>query len=189
MTTAKKEIPIISVVGLKKCGKTTTVERLVRRFSEMGFKVGTIKSMVHSNFTIDFEGKDTYRHKKAGARFVISLSRNETAYIENNPKRQTVDEVSKFFPDDTDLVVAEGLYDTGPNIFQLVACESGDTVEATFRVRNIGDNVVALTGIVSNEMNKHPRYPVFNAIDEKQLKRFIDMLLPKIGLERKMGDG
>ena len=182
----RSNVPIISVVGLQKSGKTTTVEHLVRRLAELGYRIGTIKSMVHSNFTIDVEGKDTYRHKQAGADFVISLSRNETAYIEANPRRQTIDAVSRLFPDDTDVIVAEGLYDTGPNIFQLVACQSESTVEDTFRVRNIGGNVVALTGIISGEIKWHPDYTVLNAMDEKQLNSFIDMLLPKIGLGKEM---
>ncbi len=181
MTAKKGDIPIISVVGLQKSGKTTTVERLVKRLVEMGYKVGTIKSMVHSNFTIDVEGKDTYRHKQAGADFVISLSRNETAYIENNPRRQDVGEVSRLFPDGTDIVVGEGLYDTGPRIYQLVACRSSETIEDTFKVRNIGDNVVALTGIMSNEIVEHPLYPVFNATNPKDLEAVVELLLERIG--------
>lgn len=181
MSEIKNRVPVISVVGLQKSGKTTTVERLVKRLVEMGFRVGTIKSMVHSNFTIDVEGKDTYRHKQAGADFVISLSRNETAYIENNPRRQDVGEVSRLFPEGTDIVIGEGLYDTGPGIYQLVACRSSDTIEDTFKVRNIGDNVVALTGIMSNEVHEHARYPVFNATNEKDLETLVILLLEKIG--------
>ena len=181
MTAEKGEIPVISVVGLQKSGKTTTVEHLVKRLVQLGYKVGTIKSMVHSNFTIDVEGKDTYRHKQAGADFVISLSRNETAYIENNPRRQDVGEVSRLFPEGTDMVIGEGLYDTGPGIYQLVACRSIDSMEDTFKVRNIGDNVVALTGIMSNVSMEHPPYPVFNATDEKGLEALVELLLEKIG--------
>lgn len=175
-------VPIISVVGLKKSGKTTTVEHIVKYLVQRGYRVGTIKSMVHSNFTIDMEGKDTYRHKTAGAGFVISLSRNETAYIENNPKRQTIDEVSKLFPDDTDVVVAEGLHDTGPGIYQLVALRERGLYGSTLKVRNIGENVVALTGIFSMDMKMHEGIPVVDATNLSALDSFMEILLPKLGL-------
>ncbi|MCK5038041.1 MAG: molybdopterin-guanine dinucleotide biosynthesis protein MobB, partial [Thermoplasmata archaeon] len=48
---------IVSLIGLKKCGKTTTAEALIKEFKSRGMKVGGVKWMVHSNFTIDTEGK------------------------------------------------------------------------------------------------------------------------------------
>ncbi len=184
MLGVKKSIPIISVVGLKKSGKTTVVECLVRRLVELGFRVGTIKSMVHSNFTIDVKGKDTYRHREAGASFVISLSRNETVYIQNNPRRNDLEEVSRLFPEETDVVVSEGLRDTGPSIFQLVACRDLGTVEETFRVRNIGENVVALTGLLANEITEHSSYPIINVTKDDELNSLIELLIEKTGLRK-----
>ena len=73
------------------------------------------------------------------------------------------------------------MYDTGPGIYQLVACRSPELIEDTFRVRNIGDNVVALTGIMSNESVEHPLYPVFNAMNEKDLEALVKFLLEKTG--------
>ena len=188
MPKSSREVPIISVVGLKKSGKTTSVEHLVRSLAERGYRVGPIKSMVHSHFTIDVEGKDTYRHKEAGADFVISLSRNETAYIENNPKRQTIDEVSRLFPEDTDVVVAEGLYDTGPGIYQLVALRSRDAYGSTMKVRNIGDNVVAFTGIFSETEDELEGIPVVDTTDEDALEAFMKIIIPKIDLVPKRID-
>ena len=180
---SNKIIPVISVVGLKKSGKTTVVENIVKRLVEMEFRVGTIKSMVHSNFTMDIEGKDTYRHRQAGAGFVISLSRNETAFIQNNPRRQDIKEVSRLIPEDTDVVVSEGLRDIGPDIYQLVAAKDLGMMEETMRIRNIGENVVALTGIMANKLRKHPRYPVFNVTNDDDLTLLVDLLLGKTGLQ------
>ena len=182
LSIAKKAIPVISVVGLKKTGKTTVVERIVKRLVEMGFRVGTIKSMVHSNFTIDVKGKDTYRHRQAGASFVISLSRNETAFIRNNPRQQDLEELSQLFTEDTDVVVAEGLRDTGPDIYQLVACKDLEMMEETMRVRNISKNVLALTGILANEISEHPQYPIFNVTKDDELTLLLELLIEKIGL-------
>ena len=96
---------IVSLIGLKKSGKTTCVEALVREFKGRGMKVGAVKSMVHSRFTVDTEGKDTWRHQRAGADFVISLSKDEMAYIERRPARSRLDEFLRFVPSDTDVLV------------------------------------------------------------------------------------
>jgi len=182
LSEAKKAVPVISVVGLKKSGKTTVVEHIVKRLVTMNYRVGTIKSMVHSNFTIDVEGKDTFRHRQAGASFVISLSRNETAFIRTNPRRQDLDEISKLIPEDTDVVVSEGLNDTGPDIYQLVACKDINAMEETLRVRNIGENVVALTGLMSNKISEHSQYPIFNVTKDDELTTLIELLFERIGL-------
>jgi molybdopterin-guanine dinucleotide biosynthesis protein MobB len=148
----------------------------------MDLRVGTIKSMVHSNFTIDVKGKDTYRHRKAGASFVISLSRNETAFIRTNTHRQDLEEISRLFPEDTDVVVAEGLHDTGPGIFQLIACKDLEMLEETMRVRNIGENVVALSGLMANKLTEHSRYPIFNVMKDDELNILVEILIERIGL-------
>ena len=58
---------IIAVVGGRKSGKTTAVEVLVEGLVEHGYKVATVKHVSQKNFTMDTEGKDTWRHAKAGA--------------------------------------------------------------------------------------------------------------------------
>ncbi|MEN6328809.1 MAG: molybdopterin-guanine dinucleotide biosynthesis protein B [Methanobacteriaceae archaeon] len=68
---------IVSVAGTKKTGKTTLVTRLVRELVKRGFKVGTIKN-THSK--LDIEGKDTWKHREAGAQLVVGVG-EETVFI------------------------------------------------------------------------------------------------------------
>ena len=56
---------LLGVVGPSDSGKTTLVERIVDRLSERG-RVATIKRMTHAP-EIDTDGKDTHRHRNAGA--------------------------------------------------------------------------------------------------------------------------
>ncbi|MGF7117571.1 molybdopterin-guanine dinucleotide biosynthesis protein B [Methanobacterium oryzae] len=70
---------IISVVGTKDTGKTTLVVKIVKELVNRGFKVGTIKHM-HKSF--DVEGRDTWKHKEAGAELVIG-SADETFFLIN----------------------------------------------------------------------------------------------------------
>jgi len=69
---------IVAVVGSKKSGKTTAVEILVRGLTKRGYKVATVKHIPETDLTIDTKGKDTWRHAKAGARTVISVSTQRT---------------------------------------------------------------------------------------------------------------
>jgi len=168
---------IVSLLGLKKTGKTTCVESLVREFKSRGMKVGTVKSMVHSTFTIDMEGKDTWRHQEAGADFVVSLSKNEIAYIEKRPGRSRLDEFIKFIPEDTDILICEGLEDTDHRIIRILVAKSSDFLAETFRVRGAKENVIALTGIIANETKEHEHFPVFNCTWPDEVKVLADLIL------------
>lgn len=62
----------VSVVGGSDSGKTTLVERLVPALAERG-RVATVKS-IHHDIEVDEEGKDTYRHREAGASRVVGVT-------------------------------------------------------------------------------------------------------------------
>lgn len=77
---------VIAVVGSKKSGKTTAIEALTRALARRGYKVAAVKHISEESFSIDMEGKDTWRFAQAGARTIIAVSSNEIAIIE---KRST----------------------------------------------------------------------------------------------------
>jgi len=64
--------PPLCVVGPSDAGKTTLLESLVAELADAG-RVGTIKS-IHHDIEIDTPGKDTYRHRTAGADTVVGLT-------------------------------------------------------------------------------------------------------------------
>ena len=64
-------VPIISFVGLSNSGKTTLIERVIPELVRAGYKVATVKHSGHG-FDLDTEGKDSWRHKRAGASSVCS---------------------------------------------------------------------------------------------------------------------
>lgn len=168
---------IVSLIGLKKCGKTTCVEALVKEFKARGMKTGTVKSMVQSKFTIDTEGKDTWRHQNAGADFVISLSKDELAYIEKRQSRSRLDEFMQYVPEDTDILICEGLEDTDPRIIRIILAKSSELLAETFEIRGVQENIIALTGIMANETKEHGDYPVFNCTEPEGLKGLTELIL------------
>jgi molybdopterin-guanine dinucleotide biosynthesis protein MobB len=68
------------VVGWKNAGKTGLMERLVTEITGRGISVSTVKHAHHS-FDVDHEGKDSHRHRVAGATEVLLSSRNRVAVM------------------------------------------------------------------------------------------------------------
>lgn len=71
---------IYGIVGYKNAGKTGLMERLVTEISGRGFSVSTLKHAHHS-FDVDHPGKDSYRHRHAGAHQVLLSSRTRWALM------------------------------------------------------------------------------------------------------------
>jgi molybdopterin-guanine dinucleotide biosynthesis protein B len=99
---------IIGVAGFKNAGKTTLVERLVRHLTGLGYRVSTVKHAHHS-FDIDHEGRDSFRHRAAGASEVAVVSASRWAIIHESreePEPPLADILGKLAP--CDLVIIEG---------------------------------------------------------------------------------
>ncbi len=99
--------PVIAFVGRPDCGKTTLLEKLIPELRHRGLRIGTIKHHVHE-FEMDREGKDTWRHKHAGAQVVALSSPTGLGLIRDNDRDPAVGELLDRYFFDVDLVLAEG---------------------------------------------------------------------------------
>jgi molybdopterin-guanine dinucleotide biosynthesis protein B len=100
-------IPIISIVGKSDSGKTTLIEKLLPELIHRGYRVATVKHDTHG-FEVDREGKDSWRHKKAGAQTVIISSPNKVALIQDVEKDLTLEEIREKLIQGVDLILSEG---------------------------------------------------------------------------------
>ena len=94
--------------GWSGSGKTTLIEKLIPRFVQRGLKVSVIKH-AHHTFDVDQVGKDSYRHRHAGASEVmVTSSRRWVLMHELRGEREpTFDEqVQRISP--CDLLIVEG---------------------------------------------------------------------------------
>jgi molybdopterin-guanine dinucleotide biosynthesis protein B len=108
MTINVMSIPIVSFVGRSNSGKTTFIERVIPELVRAGYKVATVKHAGHG-FDLDTEGKDSWRHKQAGASSVVVLSKGSMAVFADVPDQLKVEDVRDRFLDGTyDLIIAEG---------------------------------------------------------------------------------
>ncbi|WP_435102670.1 molybdopterin-guanine dinucleotide biosynthesis protein B [Halarchaeum sp. P4] len=101
---------VVGVVGESDAGKTTLIERLVPALGEYG-SVGTVKG-IHHDVELDTEGKDTHRHRTAGADRVVGVTPHLTASFRPVGKADGGEEtaleraLAEF--EDADFVVVEG---------------------------------------------------------------------------------
>lgn len=72
---------IFGVVGWKNAGKTGLMERLVTEITGRGISVSTVKH-AHHTFDVDHPGKDSHRHRVAGASEVLLSSRKRVALMQ-----------------------------------------------------------------------------------------------------------
>ncbi len=99
--------PVVSLVGKPDSGKTTLLEKLIPELNRRGYQVGTIKHHVHQ-FEMDKPGKDTFRHKQAGARVVALSSPTGLGVITDTDTDSDVELLAARYFGDVDLVIAEG---------------------------------------------------------------------------------
>jgi len=157
-------IPIISIVGKSDSGKTTLIEKLVPELTRRGYRVAAVKHDIHG-FEVDREGKDSWRHKQAGAHTVIISSPQKVALIRDVEKDSTLDEIRRRWIQDVDLILSEGYKkDVQPKI-EVFRKEKHKKLLCTKK-----DNLVA---IVSNQ-KFNVGVPCFHLEDMKGLSNFIE---------------
>lgn len=100
---------IVSIVGKKKCGKTTFLEKLIPELQSLGVHVGVVKHDAHS-FEMDHEGKDTWRLKQAGADTVVVSSPDRVAMIKSVSREQSLDALAETLFADMHIVLSEGYF-------------------------------------------------------------------------------
>lgn len=98
---------VYGVIGWKNSGKTSLMERLVAEITGRGFSVSTVKH-VHHDVDLDQPGKDTWRHRQAGAREVVLASADRLAIMveHRGPEPELPAVVARMAP--VDLILVEG---------------------------------------------------------------------------------
>jgi molybdopterin-guanine dinucleotide biosynthesis protein MobB len=97
--------PIVSIVGQSESGKTTLIEKLIPLLTQRGYRIGTIKHTHHA-VDIDRSGKDSARHRTAGAETVMLASPGRIAMFKATAS-ESLDGLIRYF-DDVDLLITEG---------------------------------------------------------------------------------
>lgn len=99
---------VFGFAGWSGSGKTTLVERLIPEFSVRGLRVSVIKH-AHHGFDLDKPGKDSWRHREAGATQVLMLSNDRWVLMHElrGAPEPTLEEQLRLL-EPCDLVLIEG---------------------------------------------------------------------------------
>ncbi len=170
---------VIAVIGSKKSGKTTTVVTLARGLTERGYRVATAKHVSEKNFTLDTEGKDTWRHTQAGAKAVVIVAPRELGIIKKtDTTKLSLQEIVKNCQNTIDIVVLEGfrnLVRRDLTVLKIVAIKSlEEAVDASKHFSPIiaftgaGVSVARNVGVPTVDVLREPEKLV--GIVEKALK-------------------
>ncbi len=125
--------PAIAVVGRHNSGKTTLVVSLISELTERGHDVGSVKHHHREGFEIDIPGKDSYRHRHAGASETVIASPGQVARIKTIDGELECADIVRDMPGH-DIVIVEGYRKSGlPTIEIMRAANEADSkVAAAF---------------------------------------------------------
>jgi len=158
-------IPIVSIVGKSDSGKTTLIEKLVRELKSRGRRVATIKHDAHS-FEIDREGKDSWRHKQAGACMTLISSPSKLALVADTDHDYSLAELRDKFIREVDLILTEGYKrESNPKI-EVVRSEHHREM-----LCREDENLIAIAG---DPTNPPADIPVFDLNNPKPLCDFLE---------------
>ena len=100
-------IPMVSIVGKSGIGKTTLIEKLLSDLTRRGYRIATVKHDIHG-FEVDREGKDSWRHKKAGACLTLIASAHQVAVVEDVSRDYELEELRDQYIRNADIILSEG---------------------------------------------------------------------------------
>ncbi len=160
--------PIISVVGFSGSGKTTLMEKLISELTHRGYRVGSIKHDVHG-FEMDKPGKDSWRHKQAGACTTLISSPYQIGMVMDVDHDHHPDELIKFF-NNVNVILTEGYKRQRRPKVEIFRSEVHDEPLCTH-----DDDIVAIMSDIPVSI-KVPRF----ALDDT--KSLVDFLIEKFHL-------
>lgn len=162
---------VFGITGWKDSGKTTLVERLVSEIARRGLAVSTIKHAHHA-FDVDHPGRDSHRHRQAGASQVLISSRRRWALmteLRDGSEARLDDLLARLDP--VDLVLIEGYKRAGhPKIEARRAATAQDL---------IAEGDPSIVAVASDTALEGLAVPVFDLDD---VPGIADFILSRTGL-------
>jgi molybdopterin-guanine dinucleotide biosynthesis adapter protein len=156
---------VYGITGWKNSGKTTLIERLIAAYGARGLSVSTIKHTHHS-FDTDRPGKDSFRHRAAGARQVLLASQTRWALLTENraaPEPDLAALLARLDP--VDLVLVEGFKRDPHRKLEVRRAATGQDLVAR--------DDVSIEAVASDGPVEDVRVPVFDLDDVAGIAAFI----------------
>ncbi len=121
--TPRRPSPAVLFVGRQNSGKTTLLEKVISCLTLRGLAIATLKHHGHPDFEIDVPGKDSWRHRQAGAQSTCVLSSSRMALTRNLDTEMSCFDALELMPD-YDLVLVEGFRGVGLPAIELFRAQN-----------------------------------------------------------------
>ncbi|MCP3939884.1 MAG: molybdopterin-guanine dinucleotide biosynthesis protein B [Desulfobacteraceae bacterium] len=157
------ETQIICITGKSNSGKTTLLEKLIFELNSRGYKIGSVKH-THDRFDFDKKGKDSWRHKKAGAAATLVVTDTKVALVKDDTGSYI--EKMKTFLGDNDLILAEGFKKQPLAKIEIFRTGSDHTEPMCLE----DPNLIAFV----TDSKYRPRVPIFGLDDVQEIALFIE---------------
>ncbi|MFH1154083.1 MAG: molybdopterin-guanine dinucleotide biosynthesis protein B [Pseudomonadota bacterium] len=163
--TIEKKPEIVAIVGKSGSGKTTLLEKLIPVLKGRGYRLGIVKHVFHG-FEMDKKGKDSWRHKQAGAAATLVLTAGTVAMVKDVNEPSLLDMTA--YLSDMDLIIAEGFKGAAVPKIEVFR-KDGPHREPLFLG---GNQIVAL---VTDTDHRPFGVPVFGLDDMERLADFLEI--------------
>ena len=171
MSVPSSSTPILSIVGYSNSGKTTLMEKLVAGLVAKGLRIATIKHSHHQP-EMDTPGKDSWRHKQAGASTSLLVGPEKMLMVSDVDEALNPQLLASRLFTDYDLVLVEGYASvSGPKI-EVVRAE---------RSQELRCNEDELVAIVTDILDFKVNVPVLDLSDSDAVIDFILQWMKKGG--------
>ena len=161
---------VLAIVGHSGSGKTTLIEKLLPLLNQAGWRVATIKH-THHEVMLDAAGKDSWRHKQAGAAASMLLTPAGMQLVTDAIESAQLEHLAQRYFFDMDLVLAEGFSQGKCAKIEVLrkACSTAPRCA-------IDDGLIAIVTDVETSMM---RLPYFSLDDVAGIARFVtDIFAP-----------
>ncbi|MCL4427522.1 MAG: molybdopterin-guanine dinucleotide biosynthesis protein B [Deltaproteobacteria bacterium] len=169
MTKSNKMPGAVSFIAKSGTGKTTLIVKIIKILSDRGYKVSSVKHTDH-DFEADIPGKDSWRHKNAGAFSTMLISKDKTAFfsdVDSSFDAEIAAVISKYF-NGSDIVIVEGFKDLKIKKIELLRKD----IEGGLKPKFISDPNLIL--VCADEFIKDLETPQIDINDSEKIADFIE---------------
>ncbi len=184
-SSAPTDVFLVSVLGLKKSGKTTVCRAIIASLCARGYTVAAIKTSHLAELNLDREGTDSFALAEAGAGFLIAGTAGQMLVLERLEGKKPFSGLLALVPGRFQFVVAEG-GDAGLSAAVVVCLDSPERWRETVGVRRVPpDKILALSGLLaaagSGAEHEYLGFPVVDIRDPKQREALTELILKRAG--------
>jgi molybdopterin-guanine dinucleotide biosynthesis protein MobB len=127
-------IPVVTIIGKSGSGKTTLMEGLIPELNRRGYRIATVKHHSHSGFEVDQDGKDSWRHARAGSVQVIIAAPDKIASYRRLNREMRLAEIVEEVRE-ADLILVEGYKQAGYPSLEVLRAEVSSELIGTAEQR------------------------------------------------------